>query len=214
MKDSSSDSPCLLLSEECYLALRGYTAVPTETVNGGMSSNRTGEFREAAEEHLPVSAVSTESGIASEILGEVIVAELDTDRLQLDRYMDFVEKYAELVGVGDDLRYVSLGVDFRATLERKSQNDSDDRYRVIPLLEVDLPQTSRDGLERTLEKWEEDLSWLVGYTLLPQQKAVLQHVGGSNDFVNTQALELREKLEESSIPLDRATVTCNIVAGK
>jgi hypothetical protein len=187
--------------------------VPTETINGGMSPDRTEQFRKAADEHLPVSAVSTESGIASDILGEVIVAELDTDRLQLDRYMDFVEKYADVVGVGDDLRYVSVGVDFRAALER-SQSYSDDRYRVIPLLEVDLSQTSRDGLERTLEKWEEDLSWLVGYTLLPRQTAVLQHLGGPNDFVNTQAIELREKLEESSVPLDRATVTCNIVDRK
>jgi hypothetical protein len=81
------------------------------------------------------------------------------------------------------------------------------------LLEVDLSQTSRDGLEKTLEKWEEDLSWLVGYTLLPQT-AVLQHIGGTNDFVNTQAIELQEKLKGSSVSLNQMTITCNVVGNK
>jgi hypothetical protein len=211
MRENFPEEPLLLLSEDCYLAIRGYTAVPTETLDGGTSADRTDEFCQAANEHLPVSSISTESGIASEVLGDQRLAELDTNRLQLDRYIQFMKKYAELVGTREDLRYVSVGVDFRTSAKQDVQNTPETSSRVIPLLEIKLPQSSKRRVEQILRRWRRELSWLNDYFILPQKTVILQHNGGPNDFVNTQALELIKKLEGLYVSPEKVTITCNII---
>ena len=192
-------------STDCYLAVRGYNAVPVETVSGGISSDRTDEFRKATEENLPVVSISREPHkFAPELFGEVIVAELDTDRIQLNRYMGFLEDYASRVGVEQDLRYVSVGIDPRVPT---AEEFSDVDMTTAPVVEVQFDSKSK--VKEIVRQWRKEIPWVVGYNT-SQSTAVIRHRGGQNDLVSTQVLEFIDKIEESHIR--KIALTCGVSA--
>lgn len=155
-----------------------------------------------------MASISTEPhGHASEVLWEIILAELDTDRLQLDRYMDFLKRYAELIGVKDDLRYVSVGIDARSSVESKTPRpfvESD--LETVLLIEGNFPSSfSKRETRKALEQWKEEMSWIVDYNMKVSRTAVIQHIGGPNDLVTTQVLNLINISDRVSV---RMVVTC------
>jgi hypothetical protein len=187
------------LSQRGCLFIRDYSATSTETVTGNTSPDRTHELHQAASENLPVASVSTEPhGIAPDFLGEVALLRLDTDRLQLERYMSFLEKYGELVGVEDDLRYLSVGIDARISVQD---------LKAVLMVEVSFQSGhSERRVRETLQQWQESMPWIVEYDLVDSQTGVIRHSGGPNDLVTTQILELVKGLKKQKDA--GATITC------
>lgn len=131
--------PRPLLSQECVLVIRDYTALPSPTISGGASPDRTEEFRQAAQKHLPVASIETEPhDVAPGLFGDYLVAELESDRLPLDQYMAFVEGYARLLGT-EDLRVVNVGIDARVAVESRFPRPFvETGVLVAPLIEIRL----------------------------------------------------------------------------
>jgi len=207
--------PRPLLSLDCLLAVRDYTALPSPTISGGTSPDRTDEFQEAARSHLPVETFSTEEHTTgSKLFGDYLVAELETDRLQLNQFMTFVEKYADLLNV-DDLRVVNVGIDARtavdSALPRPFVNED---IAVFLLVEIRFPSDyEKREIELTAHQIESELDWITDSTR-SGNTVVFQHLSGPNDLVVTHVLNMIDELEQYNIPLEDVTVTCSILETK
>jgi hypothetical protein len=201
--------PRPLLSVECFLVVNEYTALPTETISGGTSPDRSDEFRQAAAEHLPVERFATEPHpMQPDLFGDVLVAELDNDRLRLNRYMAFVSEYASLTGT-DDLRVISTGLDAQTKVDIQFP-----RPLVEPdveaLLKFEITHSGAD-MEAVASELESEFGWITGYEVPTSGVAILQHVGGSNDLVMAQILELMEELNRTAIGGGDVTVACSVI---
>ena len=205
--------PRPLLSLDCLLVIRDYTALPSPTISGGTTPDRTDEFREAARSTLPVDSFSTDPHMTdSELFGDYLVAELDADRLQLDQFLEFVEEYARLLGV-EDLRVVNVGIDARTKVQNRLPRPLvDDDVTVFLLLELRFPPRYDIGqIERILDSLESELDWVADTARTGSDTAIVQHHSGVNDLVVNQILELIDLLEQYEIQPECVTATCNLV---
>lgn len=204
--------PRPLLSRRCLLVVRDYNALPLPTVSGGMSPDYSAEFQQAARDQLPVEAISTEEHEQPDPFGDYLIAELETDRIQLNQFMSFVEAYADLLNV-DDLRKIGVGIDARTAINSSVPRPFvDDDVTVFLLLEIRFPSEYGTGrIERVISQLEAELNWVADSTRTGSDTGILQHHSGVNDFVSTQALDLIEELEEYEIPVEDVTVTCAVI---
>lgn len=155
--------PRPLVSVDCLLSVLDYTAVPSPTISGGMSSDRTEVFRRAADAHLPVDIFTYEPHpMQPDLFGDVMIAELDTDRIGLDQYRAFVREYAQLLGT-DDLQVVNTGIDARTTLPSNIPRPlADADVLVAVLVEISFPdEVSQGDIERVLSQLETELPWVA-----------------------------------------------------
>jgi len=201
--------PRPLLSVECFLSVYEYTALPTETLSGGTSADRSNEFRQAAAEHLPVDRFATEAHpMQPDLFGDVLVAELDTDRLQLNRYLAFIKEYASRVGT-DDLRELNTGIDARTQIDIQFPRPLVDAD-VEAMLKLGIVHAETD-MESVAAELVSEFAWITGYQVPTQGIAIVQHVGGPNDLVQTQTLELIEEMNRFGIGGENITVSCGVV---
>jgi len=198
-----------LLSLDCLLVVKEYTALSSSTISGGTSPDRTDEFQEAALSHLPVEAFSTESHKTdSDLFSDYLVAELDSDRLQLNRFMSFVEEYARLLNV-DDRRAVNVGIDAKTRVQsRLPRPFADGEVDPTLLIEVRFPEKyRRRAIEQILNETEGQLEWVSDTIRSGPQTAILQHHSGPNDLVLSQVLQFQENLKQYDVLFDDVTVT-------
>ncbi|TKX42468.1 hypothetical protein EXE41_17115 [Halorubrum sp. SD690R] len=198
-----------MLSIDCLLTVKEYTAVPFPTISGGMSPDRTDEFRQAAEEHLPVDAFSFDPHpVQPDLFGDVMKAELDTDRLSLNQYLEFVDSYARLLGV-EDRRVINTGIDARTTIENRVPRPLADADVVVTIL-IEIGYSEEIASEYQLNSIEESLPWVAD--LVAQEDTIqIQHHGGPNDLVNEQVLGLIETVESTLAQTEDAVITCKTV---
>lgn len=201
--------PRPLLSVECLLTVYEYTALPTQTISGGTSPDRSDKFRQAVAERLPVEQFATEAHPRQpDLFGDVLRAELDTDRLRLSRYMEFVEEYATLIGT-EDLRVVNTGIDARSRMDVQFPRPLADAD-VEALLKLEITHTGTD-MESVAAELDSEFEWITGYEIPAEGIALLQHIGGPNDLVLTQTLELMETLDRYGVDSDDVTITCSVI---
>lgn len=201
--------PRPMLSIDCLLTVKEYTAVPSPTISGGMSADRTDEFRQAADEHLPVDAFTFDPHpVQPDIFGDVMKAELDTDRLPLNQYLEFVDGYARLLGV-EDRRIINTGIDARTTIENRVPRPLADADVLVAIL-IEMGYSGEIISKHQLNSIEESLPWVAD--LAVQEDTIrIQHHGGPNDFVNEQVLGLVESIENISIQAKNAVTTCKMI---
>ncbi|RAW45323.1 hypothetical protein DQW50_09240 [Halorubrum sp. 48-1-W] len=198
-----------MLSIDCLLTVKEYTAVPSPTISGGMSADRTDEFRQAAEEHLPVDAFTFDPHpVQPDLFGDVMKAELDTDRLPLNQYLEFVDGYARLLGV-EDRRIINTGIDARTTIENRVPRPLAEADVVVAIL-IEMGYSGKITSKHQLNPIEESLPW-VADLVVGEDTIQIQHHGGPNDFVNEQVLDLIEAVEVTSAQIENIVVTCKIV---
>lgn len=126
--------PRPMLSIDCLLKVKEYTAVPSPTISGGMSADRTDEFRQSAEEHLPVDTFTLDPHpVQPDLFDDVMKPELDTDRLPVNQYLEFVDGYARLLGV-EDRRIINTGIDARTTIENRVPRPLADADVIVAIL--------------------------------------------------------------------------------
>lgn len=201
--------PRPMLSIDCLLTVKEYTAVPSPTISGGMSADRTDEFRQAAEEHLPVDTFTFDPHpVQPDLFGDVMKAELDTDRLPLNQYLEFVDGYARLLGV-EDRRTINTGVDARTTIENRVPRPLADADVLVAIL-VEIRYSGRIISEPQLNSIEESLPW-VADLVIGNDRIQIQHHGGVNDLVNEQILDLMNIIEETPTELGEMILTCSTV---
>ena len=201
--------PRPMLSIDCLLTVKEYTAVPSPTISGGMSADRTEEFRQAAEEHLPVDAFTFDPHpIQPDLFGDVMKAELDIDRLPLNQYLEFVDGYARLLGV-EDRRIINTGIDARTTIENRVPRPLADADVLVAIL-IEMGYSGEIISEQQLNSIEESLPWVAD--LVAQEDTIqIQHHGGPNDLVNEQVLGLIEIVESTLAQTEDAVITCKTV---
>jgi hypothetical protein len=196
-----------MLSIDCLLTVKEYTAVPSPTISGRMSADRTDEFRQAAEEHLPVDAFTFDPHpVQPDLFGDVMKAELDTDRLPLNQYLEFVDGYARLLGV-EDRQIINTGIDARTTIENRVPRPLADADVVVALL-VEIGYSGRIISEQQLNYIGQSLPWVAD--LVTQEGVIqIQYHGGPNDLVTEQVLDLIQSLERDSLQAENATIKCS-----
>jgi len=199
--------PRPMLSIDCLLTVKEYTAVPSPTISGRMSADRTDEFRQAAEEHLPVDAFTFDPHpVQPDLFGDVMKAELDTDRLPLNQYLEFVDGYARLLGV-EDRQIINTGIDARTTIENRVPRPLADADVVVALL-VEIGYSGRIISEQQLNYIGQSLPWVAD--LVTQEGVIqIQYHGGPNDLVTEQVLDLIQSLERDSLQAENATIKCS-----
>jgi len=118
-----------------------------------------------------------------------MLAELDTDRLPLNQYLEFAKEYARLLGT-DDLRVVNTGIDARTTMDsRVPRPFADVDVVVAVLVEIALPESSTGEVESIVESIQESHSWIADMDV-SGEILLIQHHGGPNDLVMEQVLDL------------------------
>ncbi len=208
-----SGAPQPLLSVDCLLSVMDYTATPGPTISGGMTPDRTDEFRRAADGHLPVDFFTSEPHpMLPDLFGDVMIAELDTDRIGLNRYLSFVREYARLSET-DDLRVVNTGIDARTTTKSCAPRlFADAEVLVAVLVEIRFRERfTSSEIRSILNELEAKFSWVADTVVRESDIGLLRHHGGPNDLVVTQTLNLIEELERHNIELDQATISCSPV---
>jgi hypothetical protein len=66
-------------------------------------------------------------------------------------------------------------------------------------------------MESVGSELESDFDWITGYEVPTSGIAILQHIGGPNDLVMEQLLELVELLNRFRIRPQDVTITCGVV---
>jgi len=143
-----------------------------------------------------------------DLFGDVLVAELDTDRLQLNRYLAFIKEYASRVGT-DDLRELNTGIDARTQIDIQFPRPLVDAD-VEAMLKLGIVHAETD-MESVAAELVSEFAWITGYQVPTQGIAIVQHVGGPNDLVQTQTLELIEEMNRFGIGGENITVSCGVV---
>ncbi|MWV64481.1 hypothetical protein GRS48_06535 [Halorubrum sp. JWXQ-INN 858] len=196
-----------MLSIDCLLTVKEYTAVPSPTISGGMSADRTDEFRRAVEDHLPVDAFTFDPHpIQPDFFGDVMRAELDTDRLPLNQYLKFVDGYARLLGV-EDRRIINTGIDARTTIENRVPRPLADTDVLVAIL-IEMGYSGEIISEQQLNSIEESLSW-VADLVAQEDRIQIQHHGGPNDLVNEQILGLINAISKILTETDDVIISCS-----
>jgi hypothetical protein len=164
--------PRPLLSMDCLLVIRDYSALPSPVISGGTSPDWSDEFREAAQAELPVDGFGREAHEQPDPFGDILVAELETDRLQLNQFMNFIRSYSNLLE-GDDLRVVNVGIDARTAVDSALPRPFvDDDVAVFLLVEIRFPSDyGKREIELTAHQIESELDWITdstrsGYTVV------------------------------------------------
>ncbi|WP_267161918.1 hypothetical protein [Halovenus salina] len=187
--------------------------MPSPTISGGLSADRTEEFRQAAQAHLPVDLFTTEPHpMQPDVFGDVMIAELDTDRVGLNQYLAFVREYADHLGT-DNLRVVNTGIDVRTTMpSRVPRPFTNVDVLVAILIEIQFSQNfaGRD-IDRVLDRLENEFGWVTDTMKADSTTGFLQHHGGPNDLVVEQMIELVKELRRIGIEMEQVSLTCSLV---
>jgi hypothetical protein len=198
-----------MLSIDCLLTVKEYTAVPSPTISGRMSADRTDEFRQAAEEHLPVDAFTFDPHpVQPDLFGDVMKAELDTDRLPLNQYLVFVDRYARLLGV-KDRRIINTGIDARTTIENRVPRPLADADVLVAIL-VEMGYSGEIIPKHQLNSIGESLPW-VADLVVREDTIQIQHHGGPNDLVNEQVLGLINDISDIPIETGDVIISCSTI---
>lgn len=201
--------PRPLVSVECFLTVYEYSALPSTTISGDTSPDRSDEFRQAAGEFLPVERFTSEPHPTNpDQFGDVLGAQLDSDRLPLDRYLEFVRGYARILGV-ENLQKINAGIDTRIETESRVPRPLAEIETIVVLtLEITFPEGVVDRLATELEA---KFGWIVDHAIHSSESAVFQHIGGENDLVVTQLLDLAHELEGHGVSIDDAIISCSVL---
>jgi len=194
---------------ECFLTVYEYTALPTQTISGGTSPDRSDEFRQAAAETLPVKRFGTEAHPKQpELFGDILLAELEVDRLRLNQYMAFIEEYASRTGT-DDLEVLNTGIDAETRMDIQFPRPlADADVESLLKLEITSPRTDMQTVATDLES---EFEWITSCESSTAGIAVCQHLGGPNDWVLAQTLELIEGIEQYGIDTADITIVCSVI---
>jgi len=202
--------PRPLLSQECGLTVRDYTAIPSPTLSGDTTPDRTETFREIARSYLPIRSFTTQRNETREELGDVLVANLDTDRLQFDEWFSFLKAYADQVDVSD-LRKLSVGITGSTRTESRMPRPlAEADIIAVDLIEIRVAEYTNAERRQVSEQLRSTLSWVVD-TSISGETILLQHQGGVNNLVSSQSLELVDQLDGSGVPATDVTITCSLI---